>query len=75
MIYCVSSSSIVSLSDFLLSLSVKDRRQYYRTSGSVPLDDIPAWTPTAGQTPDISQSHCQVHSGSGGGGGDGQTFL
>ncbi|XP_069027407.1 ADP-ribose glycohydrolase MACROD1 isoform X3 [Embiotoca jacksoni] len=34
--------------DFLLSLSVKDRRCYYRTSGSVPLDDIPAWTPTAG---------------------------
>uniref|UniRef100_A0A3B3W327 Mono-ADP ribosylhydrolase 1 n=1 Tax=Poecilia latipinna TaxID=48699 RepID=A0A3B3W327_9TELE len=36
--------------DFLLSLSVKDRRGYYRTSGSVPLDDIPVWTPTAGQT-------------------------
>ncbi|XP_038142460.1 ADP-ribose glycohydrolase MACROD1 isoform X1 [Cyprinodon tularosa] len=34
--------------DFLLSLSVKDRRGYYRTSGSVPLDDIPVWTPTAG---------------------------
>ncbi|KAM9357266.1 ADP-ribose glycohydrolase MACROD1 isoform 3-T3 [Symphorus nematophorus] len=34
--------------DFLLSLSVKDRRQYYRTSSSVPLDDIPVWTPTAG---------------------------
>ncbi|GLD70292.1 O-acetyl-ADP-ribose deacetylase MACROD1 isoform X1 [Lates japonicus] len=34
--------------DFLLSLSVKDRRQYYRTSGSVPLNDIPVWTPTAG---------------------------
>uniref|UniRef100_A0A096LTZ2 Mono-ADP ribosylhydrolase 1 n=1 Tax=Poecilia formosa TaxID=48698 RepID=A0A096LTZ2_POEFO len=33
--------------DFLLSLSVKDRRGYYRTSGSVPLDDIPVWTPTA----------------------------
>ncbi|XP_047441467.1 ADP-ribose glycohydrolase MACROD1 isoform X2 [Mugil cephalus] len=33
--------------DFLLSLSVKDRRQYYRTSNSVPLDDIPVWTPTA----------------------------
>ncbi|TMS17737.1 O-acetyl-ADP-ribose deacetylase MACROD1 [Larimichthys crocea] len=36
--------------DFLLSLSVKDRRQYYRTSSSVPLDDIPVWTPTAGST-------------------------
>ncbi|XP_022058965.2 ADP-ribose glycohydrolase MACROD1 isoform X3 [Acanthochromis polyacanthus] len=34
--------------DFLLSLSVKDRRQYHRTSGSVPLDDIPVWTPAAG---------------------------
>uniref|UniRef100_A0A3B5KVJ7 Mono-ADP ribosylhydrolase 1 n=1 Tax=Xiphophorus couchianus TaxID=32473 RepID=A0A3B5KVJ7_9TELE len=34
--------------DFLLSLSVKDRRGYYRTSGSVPLGDIPVWTPTAG---------------------------
>ncbi|KAI3351160.1 hypothetical protein L3Q82_005719 [Scortum barcoo] len=34
--------------DFLLALSVKDRRQYYRTSGSVPLDDIPVWTPTTG---------------------------
>ncbi|XP_070818692.1 ADP-ribose glycohydrolase MACROD1 isoform X3 [Chaetodon trifascialis] len=34
--------------DFLLSLSVKDRRQYYRTSSSVPLDDIPVWAPTAG---------------------------
>lgn len=34
--------------DFLLSLSVKDRRQYYRTSGSVPLEDIPVWTPAAG---------------------------
>lgn len=34
--------------DFLLSLSVKDRRQYYRTSNFVPLDDIPVWTPTAG---------------------------
>ncbi|XP_070769336.1 ADP-ribose glycohydrolase MACROD1 isoform X2 [Enoplosus armatus] len=34
--------------DFLLSLSVKDRRQYYRTSSSVPLDDIQVWTPTAG---------------------------
>ncbi|KAM4554826.1 ADP-ribose glycohydrolase MACROD1 isoform 1-T1 [Odontesthes bonariensis] len=34
--------------DFLLSLSVKERRRHYRTSGSVPLDDIPLWTPTAG---------------------------
>nr|XP_020446963.1 O-acetyl-ADP-ribose deacetylase MACROD1 isoform X1 [Monopterus albus] len=34
--------------EVLLSLSVKDRRQYYRTSNSVPLDDIPVWTPTAG---------------------------
>lgn len=34
--------------DFLLSLSVKDRRQYHRTSGCVPLDDIPVWTPAAG---------------------------
>nr|XP_046262412.1 ADP-ribose glycohydrolase MACROD1 isoform X2 [Scatophagus argus] len=34
--------------DFLLSLSVKDRRQYYRPSTFVPLDDIPVWTPTAG---------------------------
>lgn len=34
--------------DFLLSLSVKDRRQYYRTSNFVTLDDIPVWTPTAG---------------------------
>ncbi|CAJ1058726.1 ADP-ribose glycohydrolase MACROD1 isoform X1 [Xyrichtys novacula] len=33
--------------EFLLSLSVKDRRQYYRTSGFVPLEDIPVWTPTA----------------------------
>ncbi|XP_074529984.1 ADP-ribose glycohydrolase MACROD1 [Halichoeres trimaculatus] len=32
--------------EFLLSLSVKDRRQYYRTSSSVPLEDIPVWTPT-----------------------------
>ncbi|XP_040904178.1 ADP-ribose glycohydrolase MACROD1 isoform X2 [Toxotes jaculatrix] len=34
--------------DFLLSLSVKDRRQYYKVSGFVPLDKIPPWTPTAG---------------------------
>ncbi|KAM9375435.1 ADP-ribose glycohydrolase MACROD1 isoform 3-T3 [Pholidichthys leucotaenia] len=31
--------------DFLLSLSVKDRRSYYRTSGFVLLDDVPVWTP------------------------------
>ncbi|XP_061581557.1 ADP-ribose glycohydrolase MACROD1 isoform X2 [Cololabis saira] len=36
------------IKDFLLSLAVKDKRPYYRTSDSVPLDDIPAWTPTAG---------------------------
>ncbi|KAM6923555.1 ADP-ribose glycohydrolase MACROD1 [Xenentodon cancila] len=36
--------------DFLLTLAVKDKRDYYRTSSSVPLDDIPAWTPTAGGT-------------------------
>ncbi|XP_029703522.1 ADP-ribose glycohydrolase MACROD1 isoform X9 [Takifugu rubripes] len=36
------------IKEFLLSCSVKDRRQYYRTSGFVPLDDIPAWTPTTG---------------------------
>uniref|UniRef100_A0A3Q3VNZ1 Macro domain-containing protein n=1 Tax=Mola mola TaxID=94237 RepID=A0A3Q3VNZ1_MOLML len=34
--------------DFLLSLSVKERRQHYRTSSFVPLNDIPVWTPTAG---------------------------
>ncbi|XP_029297722.1 ADP-ribose glycohydrolase MACROD1 isoform X2 [Cottoperca gobio] len=34
--------------DSLLSLSVKDRRQHYRTSDFVPLDDISVWTPTAG---------------------------
>ncbi|XP_029368614.1 ADP-ribose glycohydrolase MACROD1 isoform X2 [Echeneis naucrates] len=34
--------------DFLLSLSVKDRRQYYRTSDFVSLDNIPLWTPTGG---------------------------
>lgn len=38
------------LSEFLLSCSVKDRRQYYRTSGFVPLDDVPAWTPTTGHS-------------------------
>ncbi|XP_041653480.1 ADP-ribose glycohydrolase MACROD1 isoform X2 [Cheilinus undulatus] len=36
--------------EFLLSLAVKDRRQYYRTSSSVPLEDIPLWTPAAGGT-------------------------
>lgn len=34
--------------DFLLSLSVKDRREHYRTSNFVPLDDVSVWTPTAG---------------------------
>ncbi|XP_035988342.1 ADP-ribose glycohydrolase MACROD1-like isoform X2 [Fundulus heteroclitus] len=34
--------------DFLLSLSVTDRRGYHRTPGSVSLDDVPVWTPTAG---------------------------
>uniref|UniRef100_A0A3B3DSB9 Mono-ADP ribosylhydrolase 1 n=1 Tax=Oryzias melastigma TaxID=30732 RepID=A0A3B3DSB9_ORYME len=34
--------------EFLLSLSVEDRRHYYRTSGSVQLNDIPVWTPTSG---------------------------
>uniref|UniRef100_A0A3P9I856 Mono-ADP ribosylhydrolase 1 n=1 Tax=Oryzias latipes TaxID=8090 RepID=A0A3P9I856_ORYLA len=34
--------------DFLLSLSVEDRRHYYKTSGSVQLDDIPVWTPASG---------------------------
>ncbi|XP_074504725.1 ADP-ribose glycohydrolase MACROD1 isoform X3 [Sebastes fasciatus] len=34
--------------DSLLSMSVKDRRQHYRTSNSVPLDDVSVWTPTAG---------------------------
>ncbi|MED6241103.1 hypothetical protein ATANTOWER_027301 [Ataeniobius toweri] len=36
--------------DYLLSLSTKDRRGYYRTSGSVSLDEIPVWTPAAGST-------------------------
>lgn len=40
--------------DFLLSLSVEKRRQYYRTSGYEPLNNIPAWTPTAGGS---EQSH------------------
>ncbi|XP_028271457.1 ADP-ribose glycohydrolase MACROD1 isoform X2 [Parambassis ranga] len=43
--------------DFLLSLSVKERRTYYKTSGPVPLDDIPAWTPTAGQAHSIRHTH------------------
>ncbi|XP_078025510.1 ADP-ribose glycohydrolase MACROD1 isoform X3 [Epinephelus lanceolatus] len=36
--------------DFLLSLSVKDRRQHYRTSDFVPLDQVSVWTPTAGSS-------------------------
>lgn len=32
----------------LLSLSTEDRRQYYRTTGYKPLDEISVWTPTAG---------------------------
>ncbi|XP_071783244.1 ADP-ribose glycohydrolase MACROD1 isoform X2 [Centroberyx gerrardi] len=32
--------------DFLLSLSVEERRQHYRTSNYEPLDNIPVWTPT-----------------------------
>ncbi|XP_013861512.1 ADP-ribose glycohydrolase MACROD1 isoform X2 [Austrofundulus limnaeus] len=39
--------------DFLLSLPVEDRRRYYRTSGSVSLDDLPVWTPTAGRSEPI----------------------
>ncbi|XP_026185489.1 ADP-ribose glycohydrolase MACROD1 isoform X2 [Mastacembelus armatus] len=34
--------------DFLLSLSVEERRQYYRTDSTESLDKIPVWTPTAG---------------------------
>lgn len=34
--------------DFLLSLSVTDKRPYYRTSNFVTLEDIPVWRPTAG---------------------------
>lgn len=34
--------------DFLLSLTVEDRRQFYRTASYVPLDDVPVWTPVAG---------------------------
>ncbi|XP_034067758.1 ADP-ribose glycohydrolase MACROD1 isoform X1 [Gymnodraco acuticeps] len=34
--------------DYLLCLSVTDRRQHYRTSDFVPLHDISVWTPTAG---------------------------
>ncbi|KAM9795659.1 LOW QUALITY PROTEIN: ADP-ribose glycohydrolase MACROD1 [Neosynchiropus ocellatus] len=33
--------------EFLLSLPASERRKHYRTN-SVPLDDIPVWTPTAG---------------------------
>ncbi|XP_056133942.1 ADP-ribose glycohydrolase MACROD1 [Lampris incognitus] len=33
--------------DFLLSLSVDERRQHYRTSTYVTLDKIPVWTPTS----------------------------
>ncbi|KAF7657964.1 hypothetical protein LDENG_00019540 [Lucifuga dentata] len=40
--------------EFLLSLPVEDRRKYYRTPNSVPLDDIPLWTPTADES---KQSH------------------
>ncbi|KAM9375434.1 ADP-ribose glycohydrolase MACROD1 isoform 2-T2 [Pholidichthys leucotaenia] len=42
--------------DFLLSLSVKDRRSYYRTSGFVLLDDVPVWTPAPGGS---KKSGCQ----------------
>ncbi|CAN9515060.1 unnamed protein product [Ophioblennius macclurei] len=34
--------------DYLMSLSLEERRPLYRTSGYVPLDDIPVWTPAAG---------------------------
>ncbi|XP_023010590.1 ADP-ribose glycohydrolase MACROD1 isoform X2 [Maylandia zebra] len=34
--------------DYLLSLSVEDRRQYYWTTDYKPLDEISVWTPTAG---------------------------
>ncbi|XP_031718368.1 ADP-ribose glycohydrolase MACROD1-like isoform X1 [Anarrhichthys ocellatus] len=34
--------------DSLLSLSVKDRRQHYRTYNFVSLADVSVWTPTAG---------------------------
>ncbi|XP_068571049.1 ADP-ribose glycohydrolase MACROD1 isoform X1 [Cebidichthys violaceus] len=34
--------------DSLLSLSVKDRRQHYRTTNFVSLEDVSVWTPTAG---------------------------
>ncbi|KAM7389861.1 hypothetical protein PAMP_023811 [Pampus punctatissimus] len=36
--------------DLLLSLSVKDRRQYYTTYNYVPLEDVEVWTPTAEAT-------------------------
>ncbi|XP_040031352.1 ADP-ribose glycohydrolase MACROD1 isoform X6 [Gasterosteus aculeatus] len=34
--------------EYLLSLSVMDRRQHYRTSDFVPLKDVSLWTPPAG---------------------------
>ncbi|XP_008325078.1 ADP-ribose glycohydrolase MACROD1 isoform X1 [Cynoglossus semilaevis] len=34
--------------DGLMSMTVKERRQYYRTSGFVPLEDVPVWTPSTG---------------------------
>uniref|UniRef100_A0A8C2XDK1 Mono-ADP ribosylhydrolase 1 n=1 Tax=Cyclopterus lumpus TaxID=8103 RepID=A0A8C2XDK1_CYCLU len=34
--------------DSLLSLSVKDRRQHYKMSNFVSLEDVSVWTPTAG---------------------------
>lgn len=49
------------LSDYLLSLSVEDRRQYYWTTDYKPLDEISVWTPTAGQTLSISHSYHSVH--------------
>ncbi|XP_037315927.2 ADP-ribose glycohydrolase MACROD1 isoform X2 [Pungitius pungitius] len=36
------------IKESLLSLSVIDRRQHYRTSDFVPLKDVSLWTPTAG---------------------------
>lgn len=46
---CVFRVSLWPFSEFLLSRSVEDRRKYYRTSSFVPLEDVPAWTPTAGR--------------------------
>lgn len=37
------------IKEHLMSLSVTDRRLLYRTSGFVPLDDIPSWAPSADQ--------------------------